>query len=107
MTIAYTTYVYQSPFGVLTVEEDRITGVVEKPTVDYPISTGIYALRGSVLNLVPGDGSFYTMPQLAGELLARGMGIGAFRVRDFWLGMEHMESFDQAIRELDRAGALP
>lgn len=107
LTIGYTTYVYQSPFGVLSVENDQIVDIVEKPTVDYAISAGIYVVRAEALDLIP-QGAFFTIPELASELLERGMAVGAFSIRDFWLGMEHMESFEQAVRELGSAleGAL-
>jgi NDP-sugar pyrophosphorylase family protein len=105
LTIGYTTYVYQSPFGVLSVENDQVVDIVEKPAVDYAISAGIYAVRAAALDVIPDAGGFFTVPELAHELLARGRSVGAFHIRDFWLGMEHMESFDQAVREL--GGAIP
>jgi len=100
LTIGYTTYVYQSPFGVLNVQDGEVVEIVEKPTIEHSISAGIYAVRPAALDLIPADGSTFTIPQLADELLARGRSVGAFHIPDFWLGMEHMESFDQAIREL-------
>jgi NDP-sugar pyrophosphorylase family protein len=99
LVTGYTSYEYQSPFGVLSVEGDRITGIVEKPRTEYPVSAGIYVVKGSILDLVP-DGSFYTMPELISALLAAGCEVGAFRIDELWIGLETIARFDEAIQRL-------
>jgi NDP-sugar pyrophosphorylase family protein len=99
LTTCHTTYTYESPFGVLSVEDDLVVGIVEKPSVEYRISAGIYAVNRRAIDFVP-DGAFFTMPELVSALLAAGRPVGAYPVDDFWLGLETVAAFDRAIAEL-------
>ena len=99
LTVAYTDYVYESPFGVLTIEDGRIAGIVEKPTVTHAISAGIYHVTARALEYVP-EKTFFTMPQLIDALVRDGRSVGALRIDDFWLGLETIARFDEAMREL-------
>lgn len=99
LTTGYTTYVYESPFGVLSVDGDRVRGISEKPRSEYPISAGIYVVSPSVLDLVP-DG-FFTMPELMERLIAQGRPVGAFHIEEFWIGLETIARFDEAIAQLE------
>jgi len=98
LTTGYTTYVYESPFGVLSLDGDRVQGIVEKPRSEYPISAGIYVVSPTVLDVVP-DG-FFTMPELMSALVAARRPVGAFHIEEFWIGLETITRFDEAIEEL-------
>jgi NDP-sugar pyrophosphorylase family protein len=100
LTTAYTKYVYESPFGVLSVAGDHLEGIVEKPTTTYPISAGIYVVTPRAIDIVP-EHSFFTMPELITSLLARGETVGAYAIEEFWLGLETVSRFEEAIQELD------
>jgi NDP-sugar pyrophosphorylase family protein len=102
LTIGYRLHASESPFGVLTIEGDHVTGIVEKPRSEEAISTGIYVLAATALDVVP-DREFFTMPQLMSELIAAGRTVGAYHVEEFWLGLETVAKFEEALRELDGA----
>ncbi len=95
LTVGYVDYAYQSPYGVLTVEGDQIVGITEKPRVDYRVSSGIYVVNGSVLPLVP-DGAFFTVPNLIETMRAAGRRVGAYHIREFWLGVEDLDQIEVA-----------
>lgn len=100
LTVAYTRYVYESPFGVLSLDGERVAGIVEKPSTEYPISAGIYVLGRAALDFVP-DRGFFTMPELIAALIEHGRSVGAFHIEEFWIGLETVARFDEAIRELE------
>lgn len=102
LTVGYTRHVYRSPFGVLTVADDQVRDVVEKPSHEYLVSAGIYCLKGSALQWVP-DARFFTVPDLIRRLLADGRPIGAYLIRDVWIGLESVAHFEEALRTLDQA----
>jgi NDP-mannose synthase len=104
LTVAFTDHVYESPFGVLTINDGRVEGIVEKPSVTYSVSAGIYLVSRRALEYVP-DETFFTMPELIHSLLAGGGTVGAFRVEEFWLGLETIARFDEAMRELQALGS--
>ena len=97
MTVATVEYELQHPYGVLQVEEGRITGILEKPTVTDTVSAGVYALKSSTLALIPDD-SFFDIPDLANKLLAMGETVGAWPHRGEWLPIQHIEQLEEAGR---------
>jgi len=101
LTVAYTEHVYESPFGVLNVDDGRVESIVEKPTVTYAISAGIYLVSARALVHVP-DGTFFTMPELIERLLEDGRTVGAFHVDAFWMGLETISRFEEAMQELQQ-----
>ena len=102
LTVGYVHYKYQSPFGVLTVDgQEQIVGIVEKPEVDYSISGGIYALKGTALDFVP-DGQFFTVPDLIERLRANRRPVGAYQIKEFWRGVENPDHIVEAREALER-----
>ena len=101
LTVGYVDYVYKSPYGVLTVEGDEVVGIAEKPRVAYRVSSGIYVVRGSALDLVP-DATTFSVPDLIERLRADGRRVGAYHIREFWLGVEdlgHIETVGRLLRD--------
>jgi NDP-sugar pyrophosphorylase family protein len=105
LTVGYVNYVYRSPFGVLSIADGQVVGVKEKPSQEYPISTGIYCVKGTALELIPED-TFFTMPELIHALLAAGRAVGAYHIRECWMGLESIQHFEEAVKELDNAPAF-
>jgi len=59
----------RSPFGVVELEDDVVTGFREAPRLDHWVSCGIYVLGGEALQRLPerGDHETSTFPELAAE----------------------------------------
>lgn len=104
LTVGYVDYVYRSPYGVLRVEGDEVVGIEEKPRVEYRVSSGVYVVRGSALPFVPDDAPF-TVPDLIGALRAAGRRVGAYHIREFWLGVEDLGHIETVSRYLREGGA--
>jgi len=102
LTVGYTTWVHTLPFGVLTLQGERVEAVVEKPSHEYLVSAGIYCVGPAAAALVP-DRTFYTMPDLMRALIAAGRTVGAYHIREAWMGLERVEHFEEAVRELVNA----
>lgn len=99
LVVAYTRHVYESPFGVLSLAGDDITGIVEKPRIEQTVSAGIYAAAASVAEVVP-DRTPYSMPQLIETLLKRDRRVGGLEIEDLWQGLETVVHFEEAVREV-------
>jgi len=100
LTVAYTQYRYRSPYGVLTLAGDAIRDIVEKPEQEFHISAGIYCLTPAALSFVP-PGIFFTMPDLIHRLLKAGRKVHAYPLKGYWIGLESIEHFDEALRRLE------
>jgi NDP-sugar pyrophosphorylase family protein len=72
----------RSPFGVVELEEDIVTGFREAPQLDHWVSCGIYVLGDEALSRFPerGDHEASTFPELADERR-----LGAYRHEGIWL----------------------
>jgi NDP-sugar pyrophosphorylase family protein len=71
-----------SPFGVVDLDDDLVTGFREAPRLDQWVSCGVYALGEDALARLPerGDHEATTFPELAAEGLLR-----ALRHEGVWL----------------------
>jgi NDP-sugar pyrophosphorylase family protein len=99
LTVATREFQLRHPYGVIQLDGDRITGIVEKPQVTDVISAGIYVVEPSALALVP-QGRFFDMPDLVNALLAQGRAVGAYRFDDDWLAIDSIDQLDDAARLL-------
>jgi NDP-sugar pyrophosphorylase family protein len=72
----------KSPFGVVELEGERVTGFAEGGTIDCWVSCGVYVLGDEALARFPerGDHETTTFPELAAEGK-----LGAFRHTGLWL----------------------
>jgi NDP-mannose synthase len=96
-------------YGVLSVDETGVlTGFREKPRMQYLVSMGVYAVRRSVLSLVPAEQP-YGFDNLMCDLLARGERVKVHPYAGYWLDIGRPEDYLQAIEEFDsrRSGLLP
>jgi NDP-sugar pyrophosphorylase family protein len=53
LTVAGLTHYYRLPFGEVTLRGGRVVAITEKPRVPFMISSGIYVVDRSVVNLIP------------------------------------------------------
>lgn len=97
MTIATMEYELRHPYGVLHVEDGRVTGIAEKPAVVDTVSTGMYALQPDTLALIPEE-TYFDMPDLVNALLANGRSVGAWAFRGEWLAIQRIEQLEEAGR---------
>lgn len=99
LVVAYTRHLYESPYGVLSLNGAEVTGIIEKPRLEQTVSAGIYAAAREVADLVPAD-SFFTMPQLIEVLLTAGRPVGGLEIDDVWQGLETVAHFEDAVRQV-------
>lgn len=101
VTVATREFVLQHPYGVIQVDDGRITGIVEKPSVTDTVSAGIYALQPSALDVIP-TGEFFDMPDLVNRLLAANRPVAAYPFTGEWLAIDRIEQLEDAARMLEQ-----
>jgi NDP-sugar pyrophosphorylase family protein len=100
VTVATREFALQHPYGVIQVEDGRITGIVEKPSVTDTVSAGIYAIQPSALDVIP-SGKFFDMPDLVTALLAANRPVAAYPFTGEWLAIDRIEQLEDAARMLE------
>lgn len=91
-TIGATTHRVEIPFGVLKVEDYRLTGIEEKPVYDYPIAAGIYVFSPEALQSLP-EG-YVDMPDFIGALNS----VSVFPISGDWRDVGRPEDLSHARR---------
>ncbi|MEA5038659.1 MAG: nucleotidyltransferase family protein [Clostridiaceae bacterium] len=99
-TIAVTTYDYQVPYGVVKASRDRLVGFEEKPVYASFINAGIYVLSPETLSYVP-QNSIFDMTGLFEVLLNKKEPVCVFPVREYWIDIGGIKSFQKACRDYD------
>ncbi|ALL00276.1 sugar phosphate nucleotidyltransferase [Pyrodictium delaneyi] len=90
----------RSPYGVVELDqEDHIVRFVEKPTLDYWINAGVYAMKPGVLDYLPekGDIERTAFPRLAEERRILGE-----RFTDaYWRSIDTIKDLEEAARQIE------
>lgn len=99
-TMCVREYSIQVPYGVVDIMDNRVTGIVEKPTNAYFINAGIYILDPWCLDFIPKDERF-DMTQLFEALLHQKQTISAFPIREYWLDIGRMQDLERAYNDYE------
>ena len=95
MTIATYPRTVKIDFGVLETVDGNISKYVEKPSLDYVVSMGIYVMEPAVRDHIK-HGEYMDLPDLVRLLLASGERVQAFPFDGRWLDIGRQEDFTEA-----------
>lgn len=88
----------QAAFGVVETDGDRfMTGLVEKPTYEWLVNCGIYALSPQALAILPA-GRRFDMTDALKQLTDEGRGVGVFPLHEDWLDVGRPADLEAARR---------
>ncbi len=82
-TLAVTGYRHVVPYGVADVKNGRLERLVEKPSLDFQVNSGIYVLDPSLIDMIE-PGVDYPMTRLIDACLEKSLGVGVFPLEDEW-----------------------
>lgn len=88
----------QLPYGVVTIEQQRLKKLEEKPAQRFFINAGLYVLQPEALYHIPLDTCF-DMPDLFKALLARDQEIATFPIREYWIDIGRFDDYERANHE--------
>jgi NDP-sugar pyrophosphorylase family protein len=104
LTVGIRKHEYQSQFGVIKLNGNRITGVEEKPIIKLDISAGIYIINPEIIQLVP-ENSYYDIPDLIKDCLKKNKTIVGYEIKEYWVGIEDIKNLGEAAEELSKNGS--
>ncbi len=99
-------YDFQVPFGVVRLEGDEMVGIDEKPTHEFFVNAGIYALDALTIGLIR-PGQAMDMPDLFSLARRQGQRTIAFPIHEYWLDIGRMDDFEKANTVIGQMDALP
>lgn len=87
-------------YGVLeTNSSGTLTGFQEKPFHQVEVSTGIYALKRTVIDVIPPDTQF-GFDQLMLDCLQKGISVRVVRHEGYWLDIGRPDDYAQAVSDM-------
>jgi len=100
-TMGVREYDFQVPYGVVNIDNGKISSIVEKPIQKFFVSGGIYMLSPEVLSLVP-ENNYFDMPSLFESIIANGDNPTSFPIHEYWLDIGRINDYEQANNEYDK-----
>lgn len=91
VTVAVHHHAVPLPYGVFTLDGDRVVEIREKPTVDLPVATGIYAVSRAAIEAMPRGRC--DMPDLLNLLAASGQ-VRAHVIEGFWTDVADLAAYE-------------
>jgi dTDP-glucose pyrophosphorylase len=99
VTVGVRRYVLEVPFGVVELTDTRVTQLQEKPSIEFFVNAGIYAVSPEAVALMPPELQEFDMTHLIAESLAQGRRVGGFPVHEYWLDIGQISDYERAIDE--------
>ena len=84
-------------FGVLEVDDAKIVGFTEKPSLTYRVSMGVYAMSRATIEPYP-SGLAFGFDQLVLDLLQQGRPPACHEFDGYWLDIGRPDDYDEANR---------
>ncbi|MFC1540572.1 sugar phosphate nucleotidyltransferase [Candidatus Margulisiibacteriota bacterium] len=83
-------------YGVIEVDGSQmVSDYIEKPSLDYRVSMGIYLFEPEVLKHIPSD-QYLDFPDLIKQLLTKQKKVAAYLSKDYWLDIGRHDDYDRA-----------
>jgi dTDP-glucose pyrophosphorylase len=99
-TMCVREYDFQVPFGVVQLNRHKVASIDEKPVQRLFVNAGIYLLNPDLLRrFVPGEP--IDMPSFLERMMADGLEVAAFPIREFWLDIGRIDDLRQANHALE------
>jgi len=99
ITVGVRQYDLQVPYGVIESDGTTVTGLHEKPMLNFFVNAGIYFLEPSVHELIP-QGEHFDMTELINALLAKGRPVASFPIVEYWLDIGQHADYAKAQEDI-------
>ena len=99
ITVAVRRENVQIPFGVVTIDDDRITSFKEKPNHYYFANVGIYVISPHLIHAIPKD-RYFDMSSLIQYCLENELSVGSFPMHEYWTDIGHPAQLAQAQKDI-------
>jgi len=82
-------------------KEAQVTGYLEKPSIDYLVSMGVYVFEPQILKYIPKD-EYLDFPDLVLKLVAAGEKVSGFVFKGYWEDLGRPDDYERATAHFDQ-----
>ena len=94
-TMCVREYDFQVPFGVVSIENNRIASIDEKPIHRFFVNAGIYVLNPDLIERIP-NSHRSDMTQVFEKAIAANLETAVFPIHEYWLDIGRIDDLEQA-----------
>ncbi len=94
ITVGVKNIVEKKSYGFVEVKNNLVKAIAEKPALKRTVNAGIYIIKSSAIREVPKN-KFFTMPNLINSLILKNRPVGAYYIKEYWLGLEELQNFEE------------
>lgn len=94
-TMAVAPYSVAVPFAIIDTDDDRITGMREKPVFNYYANAGVYILKRSLIERMEPD-TYVDAPDFLADAIADGLKVSFFPIVGTWIDIGTPEQYSRA-----------
>lgn len=98
-TVAVRNAAFQVPYGVILSNDNHVTSIQEKPTLNYNINCGLYVLSPSILPLVQKTSEAIDMPHLLNTILDQNEKVSVFSIFEDWYDVADLSDLETLKRQ--------
>jgi len=80
---------------------NELTNYIEKPSMEYNVSMGVYAFNKSVIDFIPHD-TYFDFPDLVKSLIKNNKKVIGYPFNGYWLDIGRPEDYEQAAQVFDK-----
>jgi dTDP-glucose pyrophosphorylase len=96
-TMCVRQYKFEIPFGVVSLNNENIVSLEEKPIHNFFVNAGIYILDSECLELIPNK--FYNMTSLFEKMVSNGKKTISFPMKEYWIDIGRLVDYEKANSE--------
>lgn len=96
LTVGVRQCVIEVPYGVVDLDGLAVTGLTEKPSLEFFVNAGIYAVSPDAVALMPEEVREFNMTDLIEAALAAEARVGSFPIREYWLDIGQLADYERA-----------
>lgn len=100
MTVAMHRHEIKVPYATIDLDHTRITGLREKPSLQFFINAGIYVIEPSLRSLVTPIDTFLDMPDFIQRVMDDGQFVAGFPLTEYWLDIGQHAQYEQAQNDI-------
>lgn len=91
---------FKIPYGVIEMNQGKLTRILEKPGYDMVVNAGIYIMERDVLDLIP-DNAYMDMPDLIMLSKDKGYDVGVYPYSGEWIDVGQWDEYKKAIAHVE------
>jgi dTDP-glucose pyrophosphorylase/CBS domain-containing protein len=96
LTVGVRQCVIEVPYGVVELDGLAVSKLTEKPSLEFFVNAGIYAVSPEAVALMPEEVREFNMTDLIEAALAAGARVGSFPIREYWLDIGQLADYERA-----------